>query len=248
MKATQRVVVTGVCGVLLVSVSLVCAQHLQDARRDESAARNELGLRGGAPHREPVHGVQARPAGVERVNHGTIRHLDEHFMERPLEVRHETEIRQNVTRHHDVEVDMAHARYWHGFVFGQRHRELRAGCRRLQVRGAIFFYDSGLYYQPVADGYQEVFPPVGAELPDLPEGAIAIEAGNTVYYYAGGAFYVQQEGGFVIAPPPLGVTVPELPPGAILVSIRGSVAYQFNGIYYQPVFVNGVTQYQTFMP
>jgi hypothetical protein len=42
--------------------------------------------------------------------------------------------------------------------------------------------------------------------------------------------------------------VPELPPGAIQVSVKGSVAYQFNGIYYEPIFVNGVTQYETFMP
>jgi len=93
-----------------------------------------------------------------------------------------------------------------------------------------------------------VYPPVGADVTDLPDGAIAIEAGNLVYYYAGGAFYVQQDSGFVIAPPPIGVTVPELPPGAVQVSVRGAVAYQFNGIYYQPVFVNGVTQFQTFMP
>ena len=36
--------------------------------------------------------------------------------------------------------------------------------------------------------------------------------------------------------------------GAVAVSLNGRVAYQFNGIYYQPVFVNGVTQYMTFMP
>ena len=69
-----------------------------------------------------------------------------------------------------------------------------------------------------------------------------------MYYYAGGAFYVQQGSAFVIAPTPIGVTVPELPPGAVQVSVNGGVAYQFNGIYYQPVFVNGVTQYQTFTP
>ena len=63
-----------------------------------------------------------------------------------------------------------------------------------------------------------------------------------------GAFYVQQpDGQFVIAPTPIGVVVPDSPPGAVEVSVNGSIAYQFNGIYYQPVFVNGVTQYQTFV-
>jgi hypothetical protein len=46
----------------------------------------------------------------------------------------------------------------------------------------------------------------------------------------------------------MGVIVPELPPGAVLVTVNGNVAYQFNNIYYEPVFQNGVTQYQTFMP
>jgi len=45
----------------------------------------------------------------------------------------------------------------------------------------------------------------------------------------------------------MGVVVPELPPGAVQVSVNNRLAYQFNGIYYEPVFVNGVTQYMTFM-
>jgi hypothetical protein len=69
------------------------------------------------------------------------------------------------------------------------------------------------------------------------------------YYYAGGAFYLQQaDGTFSVAPTPIGVVVPELPPGAVQVSARGDIAYQFNGIYYGRVFVNGVTQYETFQP
>jgi hypothetical protein len=59
---------------------------------------------------------------------------------------------------------------------------------------------------------------------------------------------VQQGDQFVVAPPPIGVVVPELPPGAVQVVVNGQAAYQFNGIYYMPVFVNGVTQYQTFLP
>ena len=46
---------------------------------------------------------------------------------------------------------------------------------------------------------------------------------------------------------PIEVVVPELPPGAVQVSMNGVIAYQFNGIYYQPVFVNGITEYETFM-
>ena len=85
-------------------------------------------------------------------------------------------------------------------------------------------------------------------MPELPDGAVAIQVGDQVYYFAGGAFYVGQNGGYVIAPPPMGVTVPELPPGAAQVNVNGMMAYQFNGIYYQPVFADGVTQYMTFAP
>ena len=151
--------------------------------------------------------------------------------------------------HHDVEADFHHRRHWDDFAFGRRFAALPFGCVTLQIGGAPYYYDDGLYYQPADGGYQEVYPPLGADVPQPPDGAIAIEAGGMTYYYAGGAFYLQQpDGTFAIAPPPIGVVVPELPPGAVQVAVAGTIAYQFNGIYYEPVFVNGVTQYQTFMP
>jgi hypothetical protein len=94
-----------------------------------------------------------------------------------------------------------------------------------------------------------MYPPVGAAVPEPPEGAIEISSGGQTYYYAGGAFYLHQpDGTYASAPTPLGVAVPELPPGANQVSVNGGVAYQFNRIYYEPVFVNGLTQYETFQP
>jgi len=113
------------------------------------------------------------------------------------------------------------------------------------VNNAPYFYDDGIYYQQVGSDYQEVYPPVGAVLTELPDGAIEVDDGSLVYYYAGGAFYVQQDGGFVIVPTPLGVIVPELPPGVVQLSAGNSALYQFNEVCYQPVFVNGVTQYRT---
>ena len=94
-----------------------------------------------------------------------------------------------------------------------------------------------------------MYPPVGATVSAPPEGAIPIYANGTIYYYAGGAFYLQQpDGSYAIVTTPIGVIVPELPPGAVQVIINGNTAYQFNNVYYQPVFVNGVTQYQTIVP
>ena len=185
---------------------------------------------------------------VDRSNHGNIRHVDTHVVQRSAEVPHRFEQHQQILVHHDVEVDIQRPQFWHSFDFGARRHSLREGCFPLWVSGLPYYYDDGIYYQQAGDDYQEVYPPVGAIVQALPDGAIAIDVGNLTYYYAGGAFYVQQNGGFIIAAAPMGVTVPELPPGAVQISVNGGVAYQFNGIYYQPMFVNGVTQYMTFTP
>jgi hypothetical protein len=193
--------------------------------------------------------AERRPVTVDRTNHGSIRHTDTHIVQRPVPVQHGFDVHHDAIVHRDVEVDVQRARFWHGFAYGRRMHDLPVGYFSLFVGGTPYYYDDGIYYQQAADGYQEVYPPVGADVPQPPDGAIAIDAGGITYYYAGGAFYVEQpDGGFAIAPTPIGVTVPELPPGAVQVSVNGGVAYQFNGVYYRPVFVDGVTQYVTVQP
>jgi len=223
---------------LLASISLVQAQHPQDSRHGEAVGRGAVAV---APRREPA-------AVVDRAIHGTIRHVETHVRERPVAATREFHANQHVFVHRDAEVDIHHQHFWHDFVFGARIHALRAGCVPIFVGGVPYFYDDGIYYQQLGDEYQEVYPPAGAVIAQLPEGTIEIVAGDAVYYYAGGAFYVQQGGVFVLTAPPIGVVVPELPPGAAQVVLGAGVAYQFNGIYYQPVFVNGVTQYMTCAP
>jgi uncharacterized protein DUF6515 len=223
---------------LVITVPLSYAAERQESRGAEPSR--------GAPERQP--------AVVNRTNHGSIRHVDTHVVQRPVEMQHGAEMphvidqHQHIITHHDVDVDIGGQRFWHGFVFGSRIHGLRPGYVQIYVGGAPYFYDDGIYYQQAGDDYQEVYPPTGADVQGLPDGAIEIDAGNLTYYYAGGAFYVQQDGGYVIAPTPIGVTVPEPPPGAVQVVVNGGVAYQFNGLYYQPEFVDGVTQYVTFSP
>ncbi len=225
---------------LLVGLPLLCAEH------------------GGAP-RAAARPAPARSATVDRSSHGSIRHVETHVVQRPVEVRREpsrpVEVRGGVAprgnflTHHDVEADFHRHHFWNDFTFGRRLPVLPLGFLTLQLGGVSYCYSDGIYYQPVDGGYEDVYPPVGAAVPEPPDGAIAIDAGGQTYYYAGGAFYVQQpDGTYTIAPTPMGVVVPELPPGAIQVSVKGAVAYQFNGIYYEPVFADGVTQYETFMP
>lgn len=222
----------------------------------------------------PSRNAAPRPATVDRSSHGSVRHVDTQVVQRPaqqrpveqrpveqrpverrqepqrpVETRQEHAPRGEIEVHHDVEADVHRAHSWDNFAFGRRLASLPLGFLTLHIGGAPYYYDDGVYYQPAEGGYQEVYPPVGAAIPQPPDGAIAIEAGGQTYYYAGGGFYLQQpDGTYAIAPTPIGVVVPELPPGAVQVSVNGTVDYQFNGIYYQPVFLNGVTQYETFVP
>jgi len=227
---------------LLAALPLIYAQ----AR----GGRGEAGSGGGAVARgEPVRMPEERsPAFVDRSNHGSIRHFDTYVAQPSFAAPRNAGVQQNVIANRDVDADVNVPRYWSGFSYGARQRGLRAGYLRLLVNNVPYYYDDGIYYQQEGDDYQEVYPPVGADIPQPPDGAVEIDAGGIAYYYAGGAFYVEQDGGFVIAPTPIGVVVPELPPGSVQVAYNNGVAYQFNGVYYQPVFVDGVTQYMTVLP
>jgi hypothetical protein len=238
---SSKKIVVGFAAVLA-ALPLLYAQQ----QRQQSSQRAEPAAPRSEPARAPVQ--RSQPVVVDRSSHGSIRHLDTHVVQRPVQVIHGFDSHHDVFVHHDVEVDIHRPQFWHNFRYGARFNILPVGYVSLMVNGSPYYYDDGLYYQQADNGYQEVYPPVGADVPQPPDGAIVVEAGNQTYYYAGGAFYVQQDGGYVVAPPPIGVAVPELPPGAVQVAVNGGAAYQFNGIYYRPEFVDGVTQYITFLP
>lgn len=195
-----------------------------------------------------------RAVVVDRSSHGSVRHADTHVVQRPeparpVEVNHGVAPRNNFVVHRDVDADIRRAHFWDDFAFGRRLATLPLGFISVAVNGAPYFYCNGIYYQSAPGGYEEVYPPVNAAVPEPPDGAIEVDAGGVTYYYAGGAFYLESSYGvYSVVPPPMGVVVPELPPGAVQVNVNGTIAYQFNNIYYEPVFVNGVTQYETFTP
>lgn len=246
-------------------------QPAQSVSRWNTARRLAVGLpallmalpllcaeRGGAPRSAP-RAMASRPIVVQRSTYGSVHRANTYAVQRPAEVRPEpargVEVRREVSPRpqvavrRDVNVDVYRRHAWNDFAFGRRLGTLPLGFLALQIGGALYDYCDGIYYQPGDGGYQEVYPPVGAAIPQLPDGAIQIVVGGQTYFYVGGAFYLQQpDGTFAIVPPPMGAVVPELPPGASQVSLNGTVAYQFNGVYYEPVFVNGVTQYETFTP
>ena len=185
---------------LLATLPLLYAERPQQSGRGEPAFHGTPASQGAsahtpAPRSEPPRApVQHSPAMVDRSSHGTIRHVDAHVVERPVAVRRDFDVHQQVIIHHDRDVDVNRPRFWHGFVFGERRHGLRAGYFQLFVNGAPYYYDEGIYYQQAGTDYQEIYPPVGAGIQELPDGAIEIDAGNLTYYYAAGAFYVQQDG------------------------------------------------------
>lgn len=250
-----------VCGVIAMSGTAAVSY----AQRAGERGGRPGGFGGGHVAAPAPHVEAPRGGGVERSFHGSIRHEDTHVYRAP-EIRHEEPRHEEVRHepnvivrggpdrgyftHHDVHVDVGGHHWWHDFHPGHILNALPFGWLSFNIGGSPYYYYGGTYYQQVPNGYEEVYPPVGAALPAPPDGAYPVVAPNgQTFYYAGGAFYFQQpDGTFISVQPPLGIVVPELPPGAVQVNVNGIVAYQFNGVYYQPVFANGVTQYQTFAP
>jgi hypothetical protein len=223
--------------------------------------------RGEAGHGQPARGEPARaeparnePArgGPERVDHAAPREPAHAEPVRPApEVRHDERRpappppRVEVRDHrdwddHDVEV--AHGGgFAHGehvrIIRGQRFHDLPHHIVVPFNNVSYYYDDDGNFYLPQNGEYVDVQPPVGAIVPALPPGAIAVVAGPTTYYYLDGVFYVAQNNAFAVVNPPPGIVVPELPDGANQVVVNGNVLYQFNGLNYQPSIQDGVTVY-----
>lgn len=189
-----------------------------------------------------------------RAGWGSVR-ASNHVEHRPEPVRrgaepvHREVERVQERRRLDIEPERHRAFFWWGFHPGMAIGVLPPGYVQISVGPAGFYYYDGVYYQPTTTGaYAVVAPPVGAIVPQLPDGAEPVVIGGSTYYYGGGAFYVQQPTGFAIVPAPLGVTVTALPPGANPVVINGRMFYLAGSTYFQPVMQGGVTVYVTAQP
>jgi len=56
-----------------------------------------------------------------------------------------------------------------------------------------FYYSGGLFYQQNNNQYEVVVPPVGAEVPNLPEDAKLVTINNVDYYEYKGVYYTQSQ-------------------------------------------------------
>ena len=156
-------IVVGIAALLVALPLLYAQQHQQSSQRAEPGPRSESAPRS-EPARAPVQ--RSQPAVVDRVNHGSIRHLDTHAVQRPVQVTHGFDSHgthgfdshHDVFVHHDVDADIHRPRFWHNFRFGARFDVLPVGYVLLMVNGSPYYYDDGLYYQQADNGYQEVYP------------------------------------------------------------------------------------------
>ena len=123
----------------------------------------------------------------------------------------------------------------------------------------LFYYNAGIFYAPYdGGGYEVVTPPVGAAVPNIPDGAKAIQingeqfyelngvyykaivndAGKTVYQVAGrdGVLNTDDNGGVASndSAPKVGDIVNELPDGCRKITLNGKKYFVSpNDIYYQ---------------
>ncbi len=108
-----------------------------------------------------------------------------------------------------------------------------------------YYYDQGVFYIKVDDGYTVIQAPIGVTVKTLPKEAQKVEVSeNTTNYYYGGAFYEKSNEGYTVVPATAGTIVPNLPEGGEETKI-GEVTYVvFGDTFYQPIEVDGKDMYE----
>jgi hypothetical protein len=133
-----------------------------------------------------------------------------------------------------------------------------------------FFYSGGLYYRQYEREYKVVVPPVGAEVPSLPEEAQEVTVNGQVFYEYKGVYYQARQNAegktvYVIAgkdgilntadgQPPvddpneavrIGDEVQLLPEGSAEVTLKGSQYFVSpDGVYYEKVVTDEKVSYK----
>lgn len=127
-----------------------------------------------------------------------------------------------------------------------------------------YYYSGGLFYRPFQNSYEVVVPPVGANVPNLPDGAQPITINGTNYYEYKGVYYTQQltsdnKTVYVVAGKDgilnttdglvdnhqVGDIVKQLPANSQEVSIKNETMYVSpDGVYYEQVVDGDNVSYQ----
>jgi hypothetical protein len=177
----------------------------------------------------------------------------------PVTVQRNVTVQHNVTVHENVNVYHNHYQPVHAYAYHPYHpyywghnwhplgffaATLATDAFLVSAANQQYYYDEGVYYQPLSGGYSVVPAPVGATVSSLPPGYETTMVGNDYYYYYGGAFYVDTGNGYQVVAAPYGAVVTQIPDGAIQQDINGQTYLVYNNTYYQPVSQNGTDAYE----
>ena len=164
-----------------------------------------------------------------------------------------TTIRENINVYHSSNIQSHPYSYhpyhpsswgpsWHpiGFIAAKLARDAFI----FSLANRQYYYDQGVYYQPVSGGYTVVSAPVGAVVSSLPDGYETVQVGDDYFYYYGGTFYIGLDQGYQVVDAPIGAIVMDIPDGATQQNINGEIYLAYNNTYYEPVSFNGQDAYQ----
>lgn len=203
---------------------------------------------GNRNYNRPITTVNAEQQPVEpkRINSPVI--------ENPRAKEHRSStVRENVNVYHSSNIQTRPYSYhpyhpsswgpsWHpiGFMAATLARDAFI----FSLANRRYYYDEGVYYQPVAGGYIVVSAPIGAVVSSLPDGYETVQVGDDYFYYFGGTFYIGLDQGFQVVNAPPGAIVMDIPDGATQQNINGEIYLVYNNTYYEPVSFNGQDAYQ----
>lgn len=79
---------------------------------------------------------------------------------------------------------------------------LPLGFALLTIAGMEYYYNRGIYYKRLPDGYVVTKPPLGAVVVQLPSGYIMFRSGGVEYFYYNDVYYNRVPSGYVVVEPP----------------------------------------------
>ena len=125
-------------------------------------------------------------------------------------------------------------------------QNMPASAHKLEVEGTTFWYDRGVFFRQLPNGFIAVTPPVGAVVNYLPEhtGAAVVDGDAETYFYYFGAFFKAEGDKFKTVTPPNGTLVGYVPDGYTESGSEDDVRYQFGDTTFKAVFFQRSVIYQ----
>lgn len=131
---------------------------------------------------------------------------------------------------------------WHPFGFFVATMAVTATI--VAIENQRYYYDRGVYYIEVENGYEVVSAPPNVVVVEVPDDKEIVDLNEKTYYYYAGTFYEKVSDGFKVITAPDGAIVANIPEGGEELEINNVKYVFYNNTYFQPVLVNGENKYQ----